>query len=273
MLWLNLAPASRFDTVPQADFVKAFDGLFKAYTHVYIPLPSYNRDHTVVWDACMAAMRPGKIDEVTICAYEQPFSNAVGPQVTGQLGEAHVRVSEEDAAAKMHAIQGPPEPDQGPRGHDRRAAWRLIHLQSRAGSGRQVCRAVLCGPPGARMIIGAKNLRRIKPIFPFIERTVAEGMTFGLGPAGYDVRINDLHPVAQAVQAGLDHGALRAIPNDVTFKVEDKSSWARRGISAVQHDGRARLARLPDAGAGEPLVAPHPLPSRDAPSPRSSSTG
>ena len=39
------------------------------------------------------------------------------------------------------------------------------------------------------MILPAQIIRHIKPITPFFERTKSNGMTFGLGPAGYDIRI------------------------------------------------------------------------------------
>ena len=39
------------------------------------------------------------------------------------------------------------------------------------------------------MILPAQAIRKIKPVSPFCERTCHNGMTFGLGPAGYDVRI------------------------------------------------------------------------------------
>lgn len=81
------------------------------------------------------------------------------------------------------------------------------------------------------MIIPAQELRRIKPVHPFCERTTHNGMTFGLGPAGYDVR------VAQDVTLLAGKFILAStmerfdIPNDVLGKVCDKSTWARRGLT------------------------------------------
>lgn len=81
------------------------------------------------------------------------------------------------------------------------------------------------------MIIPAQTLRLIKPVDPFHERTRHNGLTFGLGPAGYDVRI------AEGVQMGgsisfalastIEHFTM---PNDVLAQVCDKSTWARRGL-------------------------------------------
>lgn len=68
-------------------------------------------------------------------------------------------------------------------------------------------------------------------IDPFHERTVAHGMTFGLGPAGYDVRL------AEDVKLPAGGFALAStmerfvIPDDVIAFAMDKSSWARRGLS------------------------------------------
>lgn len=72
-------------------------------------------------------------------------------------------------------------------------------------------------------------------IGPFCERTSHRlGMTYGLGPAGYDVR------VAETISLG-GHGFSLAstmerfsIPNDIIARVCDKSSWARKGV-AVQN--------------------------------------
>lgn len=81
------------------------------------------------------------------------------------------------------------------------------------------------------MILPAQAIRKIKPITPFHERTVVNGMSFGLSHAGYDVRI--------AEDVYLTHGAFSLastieyfdIPNDVVAMVHDKSTWARRGLS------------------------------------------
>ena len=89
-------------------------------------------------------------------------------------------------------------------------------------------------------IIPAQNIRRLcverktPMIEPFHERQTAAGMTFGLSPAGYDVRIAEdiiLQPgefvLASTVEA-FD------MPENVIGFVHDKSTWARLGI-AVQN--------------------------------------
>lgn len=82
-------------------------------------------------------------------------------------------------------------------------------------------------------ILSAQSIRaRTGMISPFSERTTAHGMTYGLGPAGYDVRIREhgiLWPgefmLASTIEAF-------AIPDDVIAFAKDKSSWARQGLSA-----------------------------------------
>ena len=84
------------------------------------------------------------------------------------------------------------------------------------------------------MIASAQTLRRLRPIEPFHERTSHNGMTFGLGPAGYDVRIAEsitLLPGEFCLASTVERFAM---PDDYLAMVADKSTWARRGI-AVQH--------------------------------------
>lgn len=80
------------------------------------------------------------------------------------------------------------------------------------------------------MILSAQSIRRRCIFEPFHERTKSHGMTFGLGPAGYDVRIADaltLHSGEGALASILEHIHM---PNDLLGFVADKSSWARRFI-------------------------------------------
>lgn len=68
-------------------------------------------------------------------------------------------------------------------------------------------------------------------IAPFHERTVANGMTFGLGPSGYDVRIAEsvkLFPGEFLLASTIERFF---IPKNVAAFAMDKSSWARRGLS------------------------------------------
>ena len=97
--FLDLAPASRFDSVEQADFVIAFDGLFPRYDVIYGPLPSYNADHNRVWETMQAAFRPGRLDGKTYYAYEQPFGNRYPDWC-----KTYVQLAPEDVGAKCSAI-------------------------------------------------------------------------------------------------------------------------------------------------------------------------
>lgn len=83
-------------------------------------------------------------------------------------------------------------------------------------------------------VLSCHALRVIKPVEPFVERTVHNGMTYGLSYAGYDVRIREdilLFPGNFTLASTLEYFNT---PDDVIGIVHDKSSWARRGI-AVQN--------------------------------------
>jgi dCTP deaminase len=83
----------------------------------------------------------------------------------------------------------------------------------------------LCNPPG---FIGIRPM-----VHPFSERAVSHGLSYGLGPAGYDVRIRE-----RVILHGRGGFALAstieefAIPADIMPRVMDKSTWARRGLQA-----------------------------------------
>lgn len=84
------------------------------------------------------------------------------------------------------------------------------------------------------MILSGQSIRKRGIFTPFHERTKAAGMTFGLGPAGYDVRINEsfiLAPGASRLASTIERFDM---PNDLLGRVADKSTWARRFL-AVQN--------------------------------------
>ncbi len=75
-------------------------------------------------------------------------------------------------------------------------------------------------------------------IYPFHERTVVNGKTFGLSSAGYDVRamvafgnVQKLEPGGFVLAATQERFIM---PPTVIGFVHDKSSWARKGV-AVQN--------------------------------------
>lgn len=88
------------------------------------------------------------------------------------------------------------------------------------------------------MILPAQHIRALKPpvVRPFVERThhTLSGMTYGLGPAGYDVRIAErilLKPGAFALASTVERFTMG---DDLIGFVHDKSTWARQGL-AVQN--------------------------------------
>ncbi len=84
------------------------------------------------------------------------------------------------------------------------------------------------------MILSGQSIRKRGIFTPFAERTKVNGMSYGLGPAGYDVRVADslyLRPGQAALAFTLEHFDM---PTDVLGTVKDKSTWARRFL-AVQN--------------------------------------
>ncbi|MEN3238570.1 deoxycytidine triphosphate deaminase [Methylobacterium ajmalii] len=79
-------------------------------------------------------------------------------------------------------------------------------------------------------ILPAQTIRAIRPIYPFVERSVFEGRSYGLSSAGYDVRIAQdiwLWPFWGRLASTIEHFD---IPTDVLARVCDKSSNARKFI-------------------------------------------
>lgn len=84
------------------------------------------------------------------------------------------------------------------------------------------------------MILSAQSIRALKILEPFAERTVAHGLTYGLGPAGYDVRVAesiDLRPGGFMLASTVERFQM---PRDVLGVVHDKSTLARLGL-AIQN--------------------------------------
>lgn len=81
------------------------------------------------------------------------------------------------------------------------------------------------------MILSAQSIRARGIFTPFRERTVAFGMTYGLGPAGYDVRIAEslwIEPGGRALASTIEQFKM---PDDLLGHVADKSTWARRFLT------------------------------------------
>ncbi len=101
------------------------------------------------------------------------------------------------------------------------------------------------------MILSGQSIRRLGILEPCAERTQEHGLSYGLGPAGYDLRLvlgkehgepmikpayphSDegwyvvLYPGEFTLAAAVEHFAM---PTDVLGIVHDKSSLARLGLS------------------------------------------
>ena len=67
-------------------------------------------------------------------------------------------------------------------------------------------------------------------IEPWCERTIFEGMSYGLGPASYDFRIaQDITVCPNTLQLCSTIERVK-IPINIAARVCDKSSWARLGV-------------------------------------------
>ncbi len=116
------------------------------------------------------------------------------------------------------------------------------------------------------MILSGASIRRLVGIDPFFERTKNHGMSYGLGPAGYDVRVGqyiDLMPGGFALASVVEH---LTMPLNVIGIVHDRSTLARMGLALqntviepgwrgyltleISNHGRERV-RLP---AGSPIA-------------------
>lgn len=82
-----------------------------------------------------------------------------------------------------------------------------------------------------QVILAGQDIRRHNIIHPLHERTVVNGLTYGLGPAGYDVRVSSglIIPAHYFLLAATVERF--TMPTNVVGFVHDKSTWARRGIA------------------------------------------
>lgn len=83
------------------------------------------------------------------------------------------------------------------------------------------------------MIVNGLDLLEARPIVGMVDRKMKEhGVSYGLGEAGYDIRIK------QAMHLSYSHRFELAsameefcMPDDLVGIVHDKSTWARQGLS------------------------------------------
>lgn len=114
------------------------------------------------------------------------------------------------------------------------------------------------------MILSGQSIRRRGIFTPFYERTRSHGMTFGLGPAGYDVRIAEgliLLPGDAALASTLEHFDM---PIDLLGRVADKSTWARRFLATqntiIEPGWRGHLTLELSNHGREPIVIEQGMP-------------
>ncbi len=81
------------------------------------------------------------------------------------------------------------------------------------------------------MILSSQAIRERGIFKPFSERAKFLGMTYGVGPAGYDVRIREaleLPPGGFSLASTVEEFDM---PHDLLGIVHDKSTWARMGLA------------------------------------------
>lgn len=85
-------------------------------------------------------------------------------------------------------------------------------------------------------VLSGQTIQSRGIITPCMPRTLHLGMTYGLGPAGYDLRLDIGDRSKMRVHLTRGEFLLAAtmerfyMPNDVLGVVHDKSTWARRGL-------------------------------------------
>lgn len=112
-------------------------------------------------------------------------------------------------------------------------------------------------------VLSAQSIRaRVGMIEPFAERTIEHGVSYGLSPSGYDIRIR------QAVRLWPGDFVLAStverfcIPDDLMAICHDKSTWARMGLSVFNTvlesgwSGHLTLELSLSRGATEPVKIP-----------------
>lgn len=85
----------RLDTLPRVEVVSKFDALLaeRPYTEIYLPCPSVNYDHVVVYESMLSALRPTIARPALrrVCAYEYALSG--WPHATSDGGNYYVDIA------------------------------------------------------------------------------------------------------------------------------------------------------------------------------------
>lgn len=85
-------------------------------------------------------------------------------------------------------------------------------------------------------VLSGLTIRARKIFTPHCERTLWRGLTYGEGPASYDVRVEfedmvlykELQPGDFILAATIEHFTM---PDDVMGVAHDKSTWVRQGLT------------------------------------------
>lgn len=84
------------------------------------------------------------------------------------------------------------------------------------------------------MILSYQTIKRYciedKMIEPWSERTIFEGMSYGLGPCSYDFRAAENMLILSGEFKLCSTIEKVNMPHDVAARVCDKSTWARKGL-------------------------------------------
>lgn len=85
-------------------------------------------------------------------------------------------------------------------------------------------------------VLPAQLIRQINPpvIYPFVERGIQNGMSYGLSIAGYDIRCAEDINLIQGEFTLVSSIERFIMPLNIIAFVHDKSTWARCGL-AVQN--------------------------------------
>jgi dCTP deaminase len=87
------------------------------------------------------------------------------------------------------------------------------------------------------MVLSSQSIRKLADraehpmVTPFSERKQAHGLSFGLGPAGYDFRIAESVTLRPGDFLKVSTVERFEIPDNIQGEMKDKSTWARRGLS------------------------------------------
>jgi deoxycytidine triphosphate deaminase len=83
------------------------------------------------------------------------------------------------------------------------------------------------------MILPAQTIRRLELLSPCLPRTRFNGVTHGLGPAGYDLRVAGDVYLYSGCSRLVDAIETFNMPNDVMGIIYTKSTWARLHVEAA----------------------------------------